>query len=302
MKPISTKILFFGNERLVSGIKHTDTPVLQGLIARGYEIQAIISHHTDSRSRNQRNLEVAEVARQHNIPLHLPNRPTDIIEQLSAYKADIAILVAYGRIIPQRVIDIFPKGIINVHPSLLPKYRGPTPIESAIANGDAKTGVSIMQLTAGMDTGPVYGQTAVDLNGTETKFDACNILSAKGADLLFKLLPDIIDGSLQPTPQDDTMASYSQLLKKEDGQLDLATLSAYQAECRVRAYLNFPKTKLSVFSQPIIVTKAHVSHQQKTPLDFPCRDGAFLSVDELIAPSGKQMSADAFLRGYAAKP
>lgn len=302
MKPTSTKILFFGNERLVSGLKRSNAPVLQGLINRGYNMVAVISHHTDSKSRNQRNLEVAQIAEQHNIPVHLPNRPTDIIDTIAAYKADIAILVAYGRIIPQRVIDLFPKGIINIHPSLLPKYRGPTPIESAIVNGDPETGVSIMQLTAGMDTGPVYGQVAVDLNGTETKFDVYDTLSTKGADLLFDLLPSIIDGSLQPTSQDDSKASYSQLLKKEDGHLDLTVLTAHQAECRVRAYLGFPKTKLSALGQPIIITKAHVAHQQKTPLDFICQDGAFLSVDELIAPSGKLMNADAFLHGYAAKP
>lgn len=302
MRPTSTKILFFGNERLVSGLRQANTPVLRGLIDRGYDIKAVISHHTDSKSRNQRELEVAQVAKQHNIPIYLPDRPTNIIEQIAAYRADIAILVAYGRIIPQRVIDLFPKGIVNIHPSLLPKYRGPTPIESAIANGDTKTGVSIMQLTAGMDTGPVYGQALLPLDGTETKFDVYDKLSTKGAELLFELLPAIIDGSLQPTPQDDSNATYSQLLKKEDGRLDLTLLSAHEAECRVRAYLGFPKTRLSTLGLPIIVTKAHIASQQKTPLDFPCRDGAFLSVDELIAPSGKHMSAEAFLRGYAAKP
>lgn len=302
MKPTSTKILFFGNERLVSGLKHANTPVLRGLIERGYTITAIVSHHNDSKSRNQRDLEVAQIAKEYNIPLHLPSRPTDIIEQLASYNAELAILVAYGRIIPQRIIDLFPKGIINIHPSLLPKYRGPTPIESAIANGDAKTGVSLMQLTAGMDTGPVYGQTSIELRGTETKFDVYTTLSSKGADMLFELLPRIIDGSLQPTSQNDAQATYSQLLKKEDGQLDLSQLTAAQAEGRVRAYLGFPKTKLSALGQSLIITKAHISSQQKTPLDFACQDGAFLCVDELIAPSGKQMNADAFLRGYAAKP
>lgn len=301
MKPTSTKILFFGNERLVSGLNHTNTPVLRGLLERGYNIQAIISHHTDSKSRNQRDLEVAHIAEQNNIPVHLPNRPTDIIDQIAAYKADIAVLVAYGRIIPQRVIDLFPKGIINVHPSLLPTYRGPTPIESAIANGDTKTGVSIMQLTAGMDTGPVYSQAMINLTGVETKFDAYEMLSKKGAEMLFELLPRIIDDSLKPSPQDDSRATYSQLLKKEDAYLNLTTLTAHQAECHIRAYLGFPKTKLTVSGKTLIITKAHVSNQQKTPLDFLCQDGAFLSVDELIAPSGKQMSAEAFLRGYAAK-
>jgi methionyl-tRNA formyltransferase len=302
MKNTSTKILFFGNERLVSGLKHTDTPVLRGLLDRGYDVRAVISHHGDSRSRTQRDLEVAQVAAEHNIPVHLPNRPTDIMEEIAAYDADIAVLVAYGRIIPQRVIDLFPKGVINIHPSLLPQYRGPTPIESSILDGIQKTGVSIMQLTAGMDSGPVYGQADLSLTGTETKFDIYTSLSRMGAELLFDLLPKIIDGSIAPVEQDDTQATYCQLLTKDSGKLQFDTLSATEAERQIRAYLGFPKSKATVFGHDIIVTKAHVSQTQKTHLDLKCRDGLYLSVDELIAPSGRQMNADNFLRGYAAKP
>jgi len=299
MKNTSTKILFFGNERLVSGLKHTDAPVLRGLIERQYDIRAIISHHTDSQSRNQRELEVAEIGRQNNIPVLLPNKPMDIYEQIAGYKADLAILVAYGRIIPQKVIDLFPLGIINVHPSLLPKYRGPTPIETAVLNGDFKTGVSIMRLTAGMDTGPVYGQAPLPLAGTETKFDVYSALSSAGAELLFKLLPDIIDGSLQPQQQDDFQATYSTLLTKADGKLDLTNLTAIQAERRVRAYLGFPKTKLIVKNHSVIVTKAHVTTTKSSPLDLECKE-AYLHIDQLIAPSGRIMDGEAFLRGYAA--
>lgn len=300
MSNTSTKILFFGNERLVSGLKHTDTPVLRGLIEHGYAVQAVISHHSESKSRNQRHLEVAEIAATHSIPVLLPSRPSDIIDQITAYDADIAILVAYGRIIPQRVIDLFPKGIINIHPSLLPRYRGPTPIESAIANGETQTGVSIMQLTAGMDTGPIYGQSTLELTGTETKFDVYNALSHQGAKLLFTLLPDIISGRLQPTPQDEAYATYSHLLSKDDSRLDLAVLTASQAESRIRAHLSFPKSKVTALGHELIVTKAHVADTKKTPLDLECQDGAFLCIDELIAPSGRQMDAQAFLRGYAA--
>ncbi len=300
MKNTSTKIVFFGNERLVSGLKKTDAPVLNGLIKQGYDVKAIISHHSDSKSRNNRELEVAGIGEENNIPVFLPNRPTDIIDELKEIGADIAVLVAYGRIIPQRVIDLFPKGIVNVHPSLLPKYRGPTPIESAVAAGDRETGVSIMQLTAGMDSGPVYGQVSLHLLGTETKFDVYSELSHRGAELLFELLPSVIDGSLQPTPQDDSHATYCSLLSKADSLIDLSSLSADVAEHLVRAHLVFPKTKVTVLGHTIVITKAHVSDTKKTPLDLECQDGAFLSIDELIAPSGRSMNAEAFLRGYAA--
>jgi methionyl-tRNA formyltransferase len=301
MTNTSKTLLFFGNERLVSGLAKTDTPILRGLLENGYNIAAIISHYSETKSRSNRQLEVAEIGKAHNIPVLLPNRPTDIIDQIAAYHADAAILVAYGRIIPQRIIDLFPQGIINVHPSLLPKYRGPTPIESAIAAGDSSTGVSIMKLTAGMDTGPVYGSTEIRLRGNETKFDVYDHLAHEGEKLLLELLPDILNDTLQPTPQDDSQATYSHLLSKDDAWLDLPTLTAEQAERLIRAHLEFPKSKVLVLNHEIIITKAHVSKTQKTPLDLLCRDGTYLSIDELIAPSGRHMNSEAFLRGYAAK-
>ncbi len=298
MKNTSETIVFFGNERLVSGLKKTDAPVLSGLLERGYNVKAIISHHSDSKSRNNRDLEVAAIGQRHNIPVFLPHRPTDIFEELKSMNAAIAILVAYGRIIPQRVIDLFPKGIINIHPSLLPKYRGPTPIESALLAGDKETGVSIMQLTAGMDSGPVYSQAKLSLSGTETKFDIYNSLSHLGADLLFTLFPSIMDGTLAPIPQDESQATYCQLLDKSDAWINPSFISATAAERQIRAYLGFPKSKITIDGNDIIVTKAHVSTTQKTPLDLLCQDGAYLSIDELIAPSGRQMTGQGFINGY----
>lgn len=295
-----TRIIFFGNERLASGIASTDTPILRGLIEHGYDIAAIVSHHADGNSRNNRKLEVAKIAEKHNIPLLLPDRPSSIKDELIAFGAEIAVLVAYGRIIPQSIIDIFPKGIVNIHPSLLPRYRGPTPIESPILNGDAKTGVSIMQLSSGMDSGPVYAQQQISLTGKETKFELYDQLAAASTTLFFETFPNILDNSLQPTPQDESQVTYCQLLQKSDGVLDPEHMDATQAERKVRAFLGFPKTKLAVLDQQIIITKAHVSSQQKTPLDILFQDGAYLSVDELIAPSGKTMTASAFLNGYAA--
>jgi methionyl-tRNA formyltransferase len=296
----SNPLLFFGNERLVSGLKSTNAPVLRALIEHGYPIAAVISHHSDGKSRNNRTLEVAQVATEHDIPVLLPNKPSEIYDEIASFKAEAAILVAYGRIIPQSIIDIFPKGIINIHPSLLPQYRGPTPIESAIANGDNQTGVSIMQLTAGMDEGPVYAQTTVPLAGTETKFELYDTLSTASVSLLMETLPYILDGTLTPKPQNNDEATYCQLLTKADGQLNPTIFTAIEAERHIRAHLGFPKTKLTVLGHDIIITKAHVTMQPKTPLDIECRDGAYLSIDELVAPSGRHMSSEAFLRGYAA--
>lgn len=296
---MSKTLVFFGNERLVSGLKTTSAPILSALINNGYTIGAVVSHHTNGQSRTNRELEVAEVAQAHNIPVLLPDMPGDIISQLKDINADAAVLVAYGRLIPQSILDIFPSGIINIHPSLLPHYRGPTPIETAIANGDTKTGISLMRLTTGMDEGPIYAQTNIELLGTETKFDVYNSVVEKSITLLLGTLPSILDGSLQPSIQDSSQASYTKLLTKADSALD-TTLSAAECERIVRARLGFPKTKTIVLGHEIIITKAHVSSKGTTTLNIACQDGAFLSIDELIAPSGRKMNAQSFLNGYAA--
>mgnify|MGYP004417313072 CR=1 FL=1 len=294
------RIVFFGNERLVSGLKHTDAPILHGLIRQGYNVVAIVSHHTEGKSRNNRELEVAAIAKTHAIPLFLPENPSDILSTLRDLQADIGILVAYGRIISQEVIDTFPLGIINIHPSLLPRYRGPTPIESAILNGDTETGVSIMQLSRGMDDGPIYAQEVISLKGTETKIDLYNKIVDLSERLFFEILPSILDGSSQPHPQDRTEVTYSQLFKKSNGMLEPSSLTALEAERRIRAYTGFPKTKLTILNHSAIITKAHITTEKKTPLDVEFRDGAYISIDELIGPSGKTMTKEAFLNGYAA--
>ena len=300
MNKDTLRVIFFGNERLVSGLPETKTPILSGLIENGYNVVAVVSHQGETTSRKAQTLKVAEVAAANNIPVFLPHKPSDIMNELTELHADIAILAAYGKIIPQAVIDLFPLGIINIHPSLLPKYRGSTPIETPIANGDTETGVSIMQLVAQMDAGPVYAQVRTPLDGTETKLSLYERLSDIGSELFFENLPKIIDGSLVATPQDESAATYCQLFTKDDAILNPEKLTAEQAERRVRAFLAYPKTKATIAGHSVVITKAHISSDGSTPLDIQCSDGKFLSVDELIGPSGRLMPAKAFLNGYAA--
>jgi len=296
---MSKTIIFFGNERLVSGLESTDAPILTSLIQQGYKVLAVVSHHTESISRKSRSLEVATIAKSHSIPLFLPDEPIEIYDQLANLHADAAILSAYGRIVPQKIIDLFPSGIINVHPSLLPKYRGPTPIESAILNGDTKTGVSIIQLSAKMDAGPIYAQKQIVLTGTETKFDVYKQLSKEGEKLLLEILPAIFGGSLKPSPQEGEPV-YCSLLEKTDGILNPQTQTATEVERQIRAYLDFPKTKLSFKEGSIIITKAHVAEEVNEKLfTVSFKNDSLLTIDELIAPSGKRMSGEAFKNGYA---
>lgn len=299
----SSKLVFFGNERLVSGLKHTDAPILRGLIAAGYEIVAIVSHHTDAQSRKARPLEVAEVAAEHGIPLLLPDRPGDIEDELRGLHADAAVLVAYGKIIPQRIINVFtPIGIINIHPSLLPRYRGSTPIETTILNGDEQAGVSIMQLTAGMDEGPIYIQHSVDLRGDESKQELYETLSRIGRDQLLATLPRILSSELVPTPQGNDDVSYTSMLSKKDSIINPSTDTASVIERKVRAYQNFPKSRLNIKNNDVIITSAKiVENDDATKLILHCANNTYLEVVELVGPSGKTMSGQAYLRGYSQK-
>ena len=295
----SKRVVFFGNERLVSGLRHSSTPVLLGLIERGYDVACVVVNNSDAVSRNARTLEVADIARAHNIPVLSPDRPSDIIEQLASYNADFAILAAYGRIIPQRVIDVFsPIGIINIHPSLLPRHRGPTPIESTITSGDTKAGVSIMQLASGMDEGPTYGQVTYDMHGSEDKFELCERLSTIGAELLFDLLPGIINGSVVAKPQQNTGVTYTTLISKKDGIVDPTTETATEISRKVRAHLGFPKSKLHYKNYDVIITSAKaVDMPTERHFCISCPDSTTLLIETLIAPNGKSMAGDAYLRG-----
>lgn len=289
------KIVFFGTEDF-------SLTALTGLIEAGYTVAAVVTKPDSKKGRGQQFVapQVKALATRYNIPVLQPNKLNEIIPDIQALGTTTGVLVSYGKIIPQSIIDLFTPGIINVHPSLLPKYRGPSPIESAIKNGDSVTGVTIMQLSAKMDAGPIYATKQHPLLGTETKPELYHALADIGTNLLLEILPTIIDGTRQPIPQDEQAATYCQLLQKSDAELDLASMSAKQAERCVRAHIGFPKSKLNLLNQSIIITKAHAAAQQKTPLDSICQDGAYLCIDELVAPSGRRMDAEAFLRGYAA--
>jgi methionyl-tRNA formyltransferase len=225
----------------------------------------------------------------------------DIYEELAAYDAEAGVLVAYGRIVPQKLIDLFPFGIINIHPSLLPKYRGPSPIESAIANGDESTGISIMALTKEMDAGPVYHQVEFNLPQCEAAPHLSQKLAGLAATELIATLPKIFSGELVPAEQDHARATYCQLIDKQDARLDPSVHSAEHAERLVRAYKAFPRARLNVSGHELIVLESHVTDTPQTPFDVKFADGRFLSIDQLIAPSGKTMDASAFIKGYLNK-
>lgn len=306
MTKTSVPILFFGNERLSSGFV-TTAPTLTRLIAAGYDVRAVIANYEGGKSRSMRELEVAAVAAAHNIPVIINEKPGAITDTLRTYQAVAGVLVAYGQIVPQRVIDLFPAGIVNIHPSLLPLHRGPTPIESVILNGDKQTGVSLMQLSKAMDAGPIYAQHTIPLTGNETKTALTTALLDAGSNMLIKHLPAILSGDLQPTPQDNTQATYDQLIAKNDGILDW-TKHAVRLEREIRAYAEWPKSRALFNKVEVVITRAHVIAETGTPgnctvinKQFVVYCGEQALVIDAIKPAGKkEMTGDSFLAGYKA--
>jgi methionyl-tRNA formyltransferase len=210
-------------------------------------------------------------------------------------------LVSFGKIIPESLIESFPHGIINLHPSLLPKYRGSSPIETAIMNQDHETGLTLMALAKEMDAGPIYAQTRYKLTGDETKPELYEKFARDGADILIKLLPEILDGTIIPAEQDEEEATYCQMLKKSDGELDPKNQSAAEIDARVRAFLGFPKTRLVYRGVELIITKTAVPDfdpGDAWPDIFTCAGDTRLQILEIISPkSGKNMKFADYLNG-----
>ncbi|HVO86140.1 MAG TPA: methionyl-tRNA formyltransferase [Candidatus Binatia bacterium] len=289
---MSKKLIFFGTEDF-------SATSLRALLDGEYEIAAVVTKPDAKAGRGQKLSlsKVKQLAQQADIRLFQPEKVADINEQLASLEVDYAVLVAYGKIIPSSTLGIFAGGIINLHPSLLPKYRGPSPIETAILNGDEKTGVSLIKLTSGMDEGPIYVQKVVDILPDANRLSLSAFLSKIGSELLVDKLPDILSGNLEPKPQDNSAATYCNLLSKQDGLVDWSE-PAVTIERKIRAFLGYPRSRTKLHDKDVIITRARVADdKQNGSLVVGCNPG-WLEILELIAPSGRSISGADFLRGY----
>lgn len=289
----SNPLVFFGTEDY-------SATVLDNLLGAGIAIEAVITKPDLKKGRGQKLQApaVKTIAENYNVTVYQPENLTQMRDAIAQTSRFGAILVSFGKIIPQDIIDSFELGIINLHPSLLPKYRGPSPIESAIYNGEQLTGVSIMTLNDKMDAGAIYAQAPVEITPTTTASQLYQQTAQLGSKLLIQILPQIIAGKLIPEPQDDTQATYCSLLTKAQGWLNSEKSSADQLVNQIRAYNVFPKSRLEIYDQICIITNASADNQPTSPLNFECVDGQFLNIHQLIAPSGKTMTATAFINGY----
>jgi methionyl-tRNA formyltransferase len=289
----SNPLVFFGTEDY-------SATVLDNLLGAGIAIEAVITKPDLKKGRGQKLQApaVKTIAENYNVTVYQPENLTQMRDAIAQTSRFGAILVSFGKIIPQDIIDSFELGIINLHPSLLPKYRGPSPIESAIYNGEQLTGVSIMTLNDKMDAGAIYTQAPVELTPVTTASQLYQQTAQLGSKLLIQILPQIIAGKLSPEPQDDTQATYCSLLTKAQGWLNPEKSSADQLVNQIRAYNVFPKSRLEIYDQICIITDASTDSQPTSPLNFECVDGQFLNIHQLIAPSGKTITATAFINGY----
>lgn len=240
------------------------------------------------------------------LPVIQPNRlrEPEAMAQLAAWAPDLIVVAAFGQLLKPAVLDLPAHGCINVHASLLPRHRGAAPIAAAILAGDSETGITIMRMDVGLDTGPMLARRATPIDETETAGALTERLAVLGADLLLETLPGYLSGAIASQAQDSTLSTYAPQLKKEDGRLDF-TRTADELARQVRALSPWPGAFCLWQGQPLKVLEARPISGRGTPgtisggLDGPaltCSDGQLLLLK--IQPAGKRpMSALDFSRG-----
>jgi methionyl-tRNA formyltransferase len=241
------------------------------------------------------------------IPVIQPQKLKDpgVKEQLLEWNPDLIIVAAFGQILRPWVLDMPKYGCINVHASLLPRWRGASPIQAAILHGDAATGVTIMKMDPGIDTGDILTQAEVQILADDTGSTLSGRLSTLGASLLMDTLPGYLDGSIPPQKQDERKATYTGMIKKEAAFLD-CTLTAAQLERTIRAYQPWPLARIVVNRAEIAITKARVitglNVEPAKPYIYQKKPAVgagngLLVLDEIIPAGKKAMSGQAYLNG-----
>jgi methionyl-tRNA formyltransferase len=289
-------------------------PSLDALVASGHSVLAAFTQPDRPKGRGQQLAEspVKQAALRLGIPVFQPERirRPESFEQLRSFQADLMVVVGYGQIIPQSIIDLPRSGILNVHASLLPKYRGAAPIQWAIANGETTTGVTIMQIDAGLDTGDMLAKATAEIGGEETAPELSLRLAALGAQLLVRTVKDIKNGAAQREKQNDSEATLAPILKKEDGRVDW-TAPAREIDNRRRAFTPWPGAYTTFRSQSLSLIRTEPSKVKSLSPGAVMIEGRKLLVGtgdgtlivSEVQPGGKKrMSSEAFINCYKPQP
>lgn len=291
-------------------------PTLQSIIDRGHEVAAVVTQPDKAKGRGKSVVfsPVKEKALAYHIPVYQPVRARDpeFVDTLKAIAPDVIVVVAFGQILPKSILDIPPMGCINVHGSLLPKYRGAAPVQWAVINGEKVSGVTTMYMAEGLDTGDMILKEEVPLEKDETGGSLYDKLSQVGAGLLIKTLDALEDGTAVRTPQDDSQAGeYARMLDKKMGKIDF-NQPARVIERLIRGLNPWPSAYTSLHGKTLKLWKADVIDKEYegtcgeiTEITKDCfvvktMEGA-LAVRELQLEGKKRMDAGAFLRGYPLK-
>ena len=282
-------------------------PTLQTL-SEHYDVVGVVTQpdRASGRGRERKPPPVKTLALELEIPVMQPEklRLPEAMEQLRLWAPDLIVVAAFGQILKKDVLELPRFGFINVHASLLPRWRGAAPINAAILHGDEETGVTIMQMDVGLDTGPMLSQRSIRLTRDDTAGSVFEKLSTLGAGLLIETLPDYLSGKLKPTPQPEEGVTYAPMLKKEEGQLDF-TQDVNELERRVRAFNPWPGAFLDFDGASLKVHRARAEAgdasvgQRLVVQNQPAvgARGGVLILEVVQPPGKKPMSGKSFLAG-----
>lgn len=296
-------------------------PALEALIDSHHEVVGVFTQpdRKSGRGKKVRRPPVKKVAEEAGVPVYQPKRVKkndEAYQTLVDWQPDIVVVAAYGQILPERILEVPRLGCVNIHASLLPKWRGAAPINWAIVHGDEKTGVTIMQMDVGLDTGPMLAKHEVDIPAEMTAQELHDRLAELGRETIVDSLDKLAAGELEPTPQDDAESSYASMLSKEDGRIDWTKSGAAVAN-HIRGFNPWPgafafheqdgdQQRIKFHrarpvegpsqgeGEPGKVLEADASSGR---LVIACGEGA-IDVVEVQAPGRKAMSARDFLNGY----
>ncbi len=302
------KVIFMGTPDFSVG-------TLAALVEAGHEVVLAVTQpdKPKGRGKEMQYTPVKEYALEKGIPVYQPEkvRRPECIEELKKYQADVCVVIAFGQILPKEILEMTPYGCINVHASLLPKYRGAAPIQWAIINGENVSGVTTMQMDEGLDTGDMLEKVEVPLGEKITGGELHDLLAEAGAKLCVQTLEKLEKGELKPEKQGETPTAYARMLDKKLGNIDW-TRPAVEIERLIRGLNPWPSAYTTWNEKTMKIWDADVVDEEKTAepgtiievtkQTFSVQTGeGTLRINELQIPGKKKMSADAFLRGYQVK-
>lgn len=305
--PRAKRIVFFGTPEFA-------VPTLEALVEAGMAPVRVITQPAKPAGRGKKAQDppVAAWAREHDLEVEQPERVKDeeFLDRLGALKPDVAVVVAFGQIFPQRLLELPAKGCLNLHASLLPKYRGASPIQAAIAEGEKKTGVTIMQMEEELDAGPILLQEELEIRPLETTGELTPRLAALGAKLMVEAVPKLSGGKLKAKKQRDEQATYAPRLTKKDGKANWA-LTAEELYNRLRAFTPWPGMQAHLRGRPVKLVWGVPMTWEQVPsgsagtyvgmrqgrLAILCGNDTLLGLERLQRPGKTVLSAADFANG-----